>query len=177
MKYCPLCRTELRTQESEESPRLGCPSPDCEFVHWNNPVPVAAGLVRWNGQYVLARNTRWPEGRFSMITGFIETGESPEEAILRELEEELGLRATEAELIGHFPLPRLNQLIIAYSPIAHGTIELNYELAEFRIVPPAELAAVDFGPFVLTRRVVDEWLAMTARQETRSAQANPMHRR
>ncbi|MBK7357159.1 MAG: NUDIX domain-containing protein [Propionivibrio sp.] len=137
--------------------RLACSSVQCQFVSWNNPIPVVAGLVR-NEASTSGENATWPEGMFSMITGFLEQGESPESAILRETEEELGLKGSACKFIGHYPHPRFNQLIIAYAVEAHGQVKLNDEIAEVRRVSPEQLATYDFGRLGLIRTIVSHWL-------------------
>ena len=71
---------------------------------------------------------------FSFITGFLEHGDSPESAILRETEEELGLMCHECKFIGHFAFAEFNQLIIAFAVEAYGNIKLNEEIAEVKLV-------------------------------------------
>jgi NADH pyrophosphatase NudC (nudix superfamily) len=115
-------------------------------------------LVRLSDSYVLARNANWPAGLFSFLTGFIETGEAPESAAVRETQEELGVRARSVHLIGHFPLARLNQLVIAYEVHAAGDLTLGDEIAEVKVVSPTELAGFDFGPLSLTSEIVSSWL-------------------
>jgi len=127
-------------------------------VHWGNPVPVVASLVRLSDNYVLARNASWPAGLFSFLTGFIENGEAPESAAVRETQEELGVRARSAHLIGHFPLPQLNQLVIAYEVRAAGELTPSDEIAEVKVISPTELATFNFGPLSLTREIVSSWL-------------------
>lgn len=97
---------------------------------------------------------------FSLITGFLEEGESPESAILRETEEELGLTGRECKFIGHFALAEFNQLIIAFAVDAYGNIKLNEEIAEVKLVAQDQLAAFDFGCLELTAMVVSHWLKM-----------------
>jgi NAD+ diphosphatase len=160
MKYCPLCRSNLVHRVVDSVERLACSSAVCKFVNWNNPVPVVAGLVLYGGHYVLARNITWPERMFSVVTGFLERGESPDRAILRETEEELGLLGRQCAFIGHFPLPEFNQLIIAFAVDASGEIKLNEELAEVITVTPDQLAKFDFGRLELTRLIVAQWLQM-----------------
>ena len=127
-------------------------------MHWDNPIPVVASLVRLSDGYVLARNANWPAGLFSFLTGFIENGEAPESAAVRETQEELGVRARSAHLIGHFPLAQLNQLVIAYEVRAAGELTLGDEIAEVKVVSPTELATFDFGPLRLTSEIVSSWL-------------------
>jgi NADH pyrophosphatase NudC (nudix superfamily) len=120
-------------------------------------------LVEWQGGYLLARGVAWPPGVFSFVSGFVEGAESPEAAVAREVEEELGLATRDAELIGHFPFRQLNQLIIAYRVRAVGAVSLSGELAEARTLSEAELRDFDFGPLELTRDIVHAWLKQERR--------------
>jgi len=159
MKYCPLCTHPLRLMPHDGKPRLGCPDNSCGFVFWDNPVPVVAGIIEMPEGVILAHNRAWPENLFSVITGFLESGESPQAAIEREAVEELGLTTHDTALLGLYPLPEQNQLIIAYHLRADGAITLNEELDAFKTVPAAQLGDYDFGPLTLTRRLIDDWLA------------------
>jgi len=168
MKYCPQCASPLVLKVIDGAERKACSqagskdssknsSKNCSFVHWNNPIPVAAALIEINGKYLLARNHAWPEGFFSLISGFIEAGESPEISIAREVMEEVGLKAVSTEFIGHFPFPEMNQLIIAFGVKAEGDIKLNEELLEYKLLSQEELAGYDFGMLKLGRLVADKW--------------------
>lgn len=140
--------------------RLSCPDSACGFVFWDNPVPVVAGIIEMPQGVILAHNKAWPENLFSVITGFVESGESPQATIERETSEELGLTAHDTALLGLYPLAEQNQLIIAYHLRADGAITLNEELDAFKIIPATQLGGYDFGPLTLTRRLVDDWLAV-----------------
>ena len=155
MNYCPLCATPLETRVMENTPRLACSAAACTYVHWDNPVPVVAALVQYRGGVLLARNAAWPEGRFSVITGFLEKGEAPEQAVLREVEEELGLRGRLKGFIGYYPFYPQNQLILAFDVEAEGDVALNHELAEYRVIAIDKLRPWDFG----TGLAVRDWLA------------------
>ena len=136
-RYCPSCSGELQSQAHGGVSRLGCVMPGCGFVHWNNPVPVVAAIVQHEGKILLARNVAWPQKFFALITGFLEKDDpSPEEAVLREVAEELGLKAHTPTFVGHYSFARMNQLIIAYHVIAEGEVTLNEELAEYIHVEP-----------------------------------------
>lgn len=152
MPYCSDCGAALTPRLIDDRERQACPA--CAFVAWDNPTPVIAVLVEWEGKILLARNAAWPEGNFSVITGFLEKGETPEECALRELEEELGLRGEIAGYIGHTVFARQNQLILGFHVIAHGEIRLNAELAELRLIPPERLKPWNFG----TGPLVRDWL-------------------
>lgn len=149
-QFCPQCRAPLQPREIDQVERLACSAAGCGFVHWNNPIPVVAGFVRYGEYYVLARNAAWQAGMFSMITGFLEAGELPDVAIHREIQEELGLIATQSHFLGHYAMPKFNQLLIAYLVEATGKIQLNAELAEVRLLTAPELLTHDFGRLKLT---------------------------
>ena len=117
--------------------RLGCP--DGHWTHWDNPVPVLAALVELEGRILLARNAAWGPKNFALITGFMERGETPEQGIARELQEETGLFADAISLIGVYEFIRKNELIIAYHVQASGQINLSPELVEYRLVSPERL--------------------------------------
>lgn len=136
-RFCPHCAAPLIRREAAGRERSACTA--CDFVHWDNPLPVLAALVEVEGHILLARNVAWPHGRFALITGFMERDETPEQGIARELKEETNLDAQELSLIGVYEFQRKNELIIAYHVQATGTIQLNEELAEFRLVAPARL--------------------------------------
>lgn len=134
--------------------RPTCPDDVCGFVLWDNPVPVVAALVEYEGQVLLARNVAWPEKSFGLITGYLERDETPAQAVAREVAEELGLAAQAVTLIGLYPFAPKNQLLIAYHVAAAGRIVLNEELAEFRLIERERLKAWDFG----TGLAVRDWL-------------------
>ncbi len=140
--------------------RLACSSPECGFVHWNNPTPVVAGIIQHEGKYIIARNAKWPSGMFSMITGFLEKGETPEQAILRETHEELGLDGEGLEFIGHYSFLELNQLVMAFAVKAHGNLVLSDEIADVKVLSKSELETYDFGRLKLTSKIVAQWLQM-----------------
>jgi NADH pyrophosphatase NudC (nudix superfamily) len=154
MRYCPQCRAELLEQTIDNKNRLGCAAA-CGFVFWDNPTPVVAAIVEYEGQVLLARNAKWPPDWFALITGFLERGETPEECVLREVEEELGLQGEIAEFVGNYSFPEQNQLLITFHVIARGKVQLNEELIEYKLLPPAEVKPWSMG----TGPALRDWLA------------------
>jgi len=154
MKYCPLCKSDLTEKTIDQQKRLSCSSPDCEYVFWDNPTPVLAALVEHENKIIMARNKAWPAGIFSVITGFMEKGETPEKGVIREVAEELGLFGTSAELIGVYAFDQMNQVIIAYHVIAEGDISLGEEIAEIKTVEKSRLKGWSFG----TGLAVADWV-------------------
>lgn len=158
MKYCPKCATPLQRQDIDAAERFVCHNKDCNFIHWNNPVPVVTGLVQHRGDYILARNSRWPGKIFSLIAGYLEAGETPEQAIVREVKEELGLEAQIQRYIGHYSFFPKNQLILAFELTApEGEIQLSEELAEFKRLNREQLLGYSFGPLKITTAIINDW--------------------
>ncbi|MCP1574070.1 NADH pyrophosphatase NudC (nudix superfamily) [Herbaspirillum rubrisubalbicans] len=154
-KFCPVCAASLvlRADEGEAGKvRLACP--DGHWTHWDNPLPVLAALVEIDGKMLTARNAAWAEGRFALITGFMERDETPEQGIARELKEETDLDAQHIELIGVYEFMRKNELIIAYYVKAAGSIRLSPELVEYRLSDPADLRPWPAG----TGHAVADWM-------------------
>jgi NADH pyrophosphatase NudC (nudix superfamily) len=117
--------------------RLRCPA--CGHTHWNNPTPVLAAIVELDGKVLLARNAAWTQRMFALITGFMEAGETPEQGIAREVLEETGLEVTRLALVGVHDFQRMNQVIITYHAEARGEVRLSPELAEYKLLAPADV--------------------------------------
>lgn len=158
MKYCPQCTTAFEIRLLDGVERKVCSNTNCHFVVWDNPIPVVAGLVIYHDKLLLARNSAWLEGVYSMIAGYLERHESPEEAIVRETKEELGLDVCELTFIGHYPFVDKNQIIMAFALRATGELKLNHEIADIEVLELEQLAQKDFGELVVTARVVSDWL-------------------
>ena len=154
MRFCPQCRSELVSGEHGGAPRLICPDQGCGFIHWNNPAPVVAAVVEYEGRVILARNVGWPEWMYGLITGFLEAGETPEDGMLREVKEELGLDGRIGGLIGVYEFIMGNEVIIAYHVEASGTVVLNEELVDWKAVPLDECKAWPFATGLALR----DWL-------------------
>jgi NADH pyrophosphatase NudC (nudix superfamily) len=154
MKYCPKCAKVLVKKEIDNKQRLCCTDKSCGYIFWNNPIPVVAIVVETAQGIVLAHNKMAPKEVFSIITGFLETDETPQSAAQRETKEELGLDFVSTTFLGVFPFPKANQIVIAYHIYAQGDIQLNEELDEFKIIEKKQLFGwSDTGQFE-----VEKWL-------------------
>jgi NAD+ diphosphatase len=153
-RYCLFCGSLLEGREHAGRARLLCARQGCGFVHYDNPLPVVAALVEHQGAVLLARNRGWPAGWFGLVTGFLERGETPEEGALRELKEELGLTGQVVKLIGVYPFPQRNELIVAFHVRASGEVVLGEEIEAIKRVAPEKLRAWPFG----TGLAVSDWL-------------------
>ena len=136
--YCPSCASPLAEisllEDGGMKTRLRCRS--CDFTHWNNPTPVLAAVVEYQGQILLAQNAAWQHKMYALITGFMEAGEKAEEGIAREVKEETNLDVSEVNLIGVYDFQRMNQVIIAYHVVAAGEVILSPELVDFKLFAP-----------------------------------------
>ncbi|MCC7410946.1 MAG: NUDIX domain-containing protein [Gammaproteobacteria bacterium] len=155
-RYCPQCAQPLAREERGGRARLVCLDAACGFVFWDNPAPVVAAIVEYGDDVVLVRNQGWPEHWYGLVTGFLEPGETPGDAVLREVREEVGLDAQLGELIGLYPFFRMNQIIIAYHVIAGpGEIRIDpIEIAAYRCVPIAQVQPWEAGTGLALR----DWL-------------------
>ena len=150
--FCPRCATGLVVGQHAERDRAACPA--CGWVHWDNPTPVGAALIEYQGTVLLARNRAWAPKTFALVTGFLERDETPVAAIAREVLEETGLIVHACDLIGVYEFVPRNEVIIAYHVRAEGTVELGEELVEYRLLEPERVRPWPLG----TGLAVADWL-------------------
>lgn len=156
--FCVACGRPLaehREPLEPEKVRLRCSEATCGWTFYDNPVPVVAALVEHEGEVVLVRNQGWPESWFGLVTGFLERGETPADAVLRELKEELGLDGELVSFIGSYGFPEMNQVILAWHVRATGTLVLGAELAAHKRVSFEKLRPWPMG----TGKAVADFLA------------------
>jgi len=154
MSFCLQCGHRLVWIEVDRRRRLKCGSPSCNFVHWDNPTPIVAGIVELDGCVVLVRNKGWPEKWLGIVAGFLERGETPEAAILREVKEELGLDGEIVTFVGNYSFFERNQLILAFYIQAQGEIQMGEELEEVKMILPEEVRPWSKG----TGPALKDWL-------------------
>jgi NAD+ diphosphatase len=88
-----------------------CPS--CKAEHFPRTDPVVIMIAEHDGRALLGRQPRFPPRRYSALAGFVEVGESIEEAVARELFEEAGVRANSVNYVASQPWPFPSSLMIA----------------------------------------------------------------
>lgn len=88
-----------------------CPS--CAAEHFPRTDPVVIMLAEHAGRALLGRQAAWPAGRYSALAGFVEVGESIEEAVARETLEEAGVRVSDVRYVASQPWPFASSLMIA----------------------------------------------------------------
>lgn len=157
MNFCPQCASPLVKGEASGRERLICSKP-CGYIFYNNPLPVVGAIVEYdNDTVVLTQNIGWPADWFGIVTGFLEQGEEPTEAILREIREEIGLEQAEiVEFLGIYTFYQRNEIIFTYHVRATGEIRIDEtELQAYKLVPIPKLRPWPFG----TGPAVKHWLA------------------
>ncbi len=102
-----------------------------EHVFPRTDAAVIMGVVDGLDRLLLARNQAWPEGRVSVLAGFVEPGESFESAVRREVFEEVGVRVGEAEYLGSQPWPFPASVMV-------GFLARTVEAGEVEAVPDGE---------------------------------------
>jgi len=97
--FCPICGTSLQIAMIEGKERKYCPQ--CDFVDYKNPLPVALAIAIRDKNFLLIKRGIPPKkGMWASPSGFIEIGETAEEACLRELKEETGVSGEIVKLVG-----------------------------------------------------------------------------
>jgi ADP-ribose pyrophosphatase YjhB (NUDIX family) len=97
-QYCPTCGRVLELGFIEGKERKFCPN--CDFIDYKNPLPVAVAVAVKSKKFLLIKRGLAPrKGTWGAPSGFIEDGESPEEACLRELKEETGVSGQIVRLV------------------------------------------------------------------------------
>ncbi len=147
MKFCSTCgaRVTLRIPEGDNRERYICDS--CSEIHYQNPKIVAGCIPEWDGKILLCRRAIEPRhGLWTLPAGFMENGESTEEAAMRETREEAGARVEIISLYSLFSIPHISQVYMIYrGDLCDGQYEpgaesLECELFDERTVPWDRLA-------------------------------------
>ncbi|NVN12400.1 NAD(+) diphosphatase [Nguyenibacter vanlangensis] len=164
-QFCGNCGAP--NQADQAGHRLVCTA-DPTHLHFPRTDPVVIMLVHWQDRVLLARGTRFgPESRtLSALAGFVEPGETPEEAVAREVLEETGVLVGSIRYHSAQPWPYPGALMLAFTAIAQGdALRLDREeIAEARWLGRDEVrnhAALGFtlpSPTTIARRMIDDWL-------------------
>jgi 8-oxo-dGTP diphosphatase len=133
-RFCPRCGADARI----DFPRsIHCEH--CGYAAFFNPKPVACAIPRTeNGAVWLVKRGFDPgRGRWSMPGGFVDLGESVEQAAAREVEEELQTTATIGALVGVYSHAEDRVVVVAYEATLDGTPQPTPEAPEIRAFAPA----------------------------------------
>jgi NAD+ diphosphatase len=163
--HCAVCGAATEVAEAGYLRR--CPS--CGSLHHPRTDPVVIMLVVDGERALLGRQARWPPGRYSALAGFVEPGETLEEAVAREVLEEAGVEVRDARYASSQPWPFPTSLMLGFfADYAGGEPSVrDHELEDVRWFSRAELAAAREGsldglglppPIAIARRLIDQWL-------------------
>jgi NAD+ diphosphatase len=168
-RFCGVCG---RPTTSRHGGHLRvCTGVDCAAEHFPRTDPAVIMLVTRpgpdGGACLLARQSRWPRGMVSTLAGFVEPGESLEEAVAREVFEETAVAVADVRYRGSQPWPFPSSLMLGFRAEAEAGAPITFdrhELEDARWFTRADIA--DFRAMGLklprrdsiARRLVDEWL-------------------
>lgn len=152
MNFCSHCGNPvtLRIPTGDTRPRFVCGH--CHLVHYQNPKVVAGCIAVWQGQVLLCRRAIEPRrGFWTLPAGFMENGETLQQAASRETMEEACAQVTDLALYTVFDLPHISQVQVFYraemsEPVfAVGEESLEVGLFAQNQIPWAELAFPTVG--------------------------------
>ncbi len=154
-RFCGRCGTATVRVPTERS--MSCPK--CGLHVYPRISPAIITLVRKGDLALLASNAKFPGAFYSTLAGFAEIGESLEETLVREVQEEVGVTVTNVRYFGSQPWPFPNSLMIAFTAEwASGDIAVDraeiedakwFEADALPMIPP---------PLSIARRLIDAWV-------------------
>jgi NAD+ diphosphatase len=161
--HCPRCGADTRIASAGHT-RV-CLADGSEHYPRTDPAVIMA-VVDADDRLLIGRQAAWPEGRFSTLAGFVEPGESLEQAVRREVREEVGVEIGEVSYLGSQPWPFPSSLMLGFLARA-TTVEIDRgdgEIAEARWFTREQLRDdVQRGrvllspPVSIARRLIEHW--------------------
>lgn len=154
-QYCGCCGS--RTQLSNKERAKECPA--CKILFFPQISPVMLVLIWREDEILLARSSYFLPGIYSILAGFVEPGETLERTIMREAEEEVGIKIKNLSYFGSQPWPFPSNLMLGFMA--------EYDSGDIRIDPQELEDAQWFSihdlptlpkPISLSRRMIDAYL-------------------
>jgi ADP-ribose pyrophosphatase YjhB (NUDIX family) len=136
VRYCPRCAAEAQIAYPRS---IHCPS--CGYGAYYNPKPVACAIpTADDGELWLMRRGFQPQrGSWSMPGGFVDLGESVEDAARREVQEEMALEIEIRHLVGVYSRAQDRTVVVVYAATALGTPARTEEALEIRAFAPTDI--------------------------------------
>jgi NAD+ diphosphatase len=159
-RYCGVCGAP--NQPAEGGFVMVCSDAACRQRCFPRIDPAVIVLVHRGEHCLLGRQASWPEGRFSTIAGFVEPGETLEEAVIREVHEETNIMVAEASYVASQPWPFPSALMLGFHVAAQSSdIRLNDgELVEARWLSRADISTRQVllpPPISIAYRLIERW--------------------
>lgn len=162
--FCARCGSA--TQVRDAGHVRVCVNPDCRTSHFPRTDPAVIMLVHKGDRCVLAHNRRNPFPMYSTLAGFVEPGESLEEAVAREVYEEVGIHVAHVRYHSSQPWPFPGNIMLGFHAEAVSTeiVIQEEELREARwfdrdeIVNAAQNDLRLSRPESISRRLIDDWI-------------------
>jgi NAD+ diphosphatase len=163
-RFCPACAAPLRLEASGH--RARCTNPQCGLEHFPRIDPAVIMIVDDGARCLLGRGRNWAEGRFSTLAGFVEPGETLEDAVRREVLEETGVHVADCNYHSSQPWPFPASIMLGFTARAASTaITLGDELADARwFSADALIAGITDGsltvssPLSVSFKLIEHWL-------------------
>jgi NAD+ diphosphatase len=161
--YCPVCGATTEPDQAGWIRR--CTQDGTEHYPRTDPAVIMA-VTDTADRLLLARNPHWPEGRLSVLAGFVEPGESLEAAVAREVFEEVGLVVEQVGYLGNQPWPFPSSLMVGFTA---RTVDPTLHLDHQEIVEAVWVSREDLREMVLAgsfgisptvsiaRRMIEHW--------------------
>ncbi len=164
--FCGLCGSRTHLVQGGHVRRCGNES--CATQHFPRTDPAVIMLVHDGGERcVMGRQKVWPPGMHSTLAGFLEPGESLEEAVAREVEEEVGLKVSEVTYHSSQPWPFPSSLMVGFHARADfGPLEIDpdeletarwFDREALRNSPEDESLRLPRRDSI-ARRLINDWL-------------------
>ncbi|MGE0151165.1 MAG: NAD(+) diphosphatase [Reyranellaceae bacterium] len=167
-KFCGVCGSPTKAVKAGHERQ--CTNPECKAQHFPRTDPAVIMLVTHGDQALLGRGRHFPAGMHSTLAGFVEPGESLEDAVAREVFEEVAVRVRDVRYHSSQPWPFPASIMLGYRAEAEGTdYAVNPdELEAARWFTRAELKEAQAsrgttGFFLprkdsIARRLIEDWL-------------------
>jgi NAD+ diphosphatase len=162
--HCPQCGAA--TVPAPAGHLTVCPVDGTEHFPRLDPAVIML-VIDGEERLLLARNALWPQGRMSVVAGFVEPGESAEHAVAREVFEETAITVGHVRYLGSQPWPMPRSLMLGYqaTAVSGQSIAVDEdEIGEARFFSRAELrAAIEAGELgiapssSIARRLIEYW--------------------
>ena len=158
-QFCGRCGTAMEDHAQDRAKVC----PECALVNYPRLSPSIIVLVTRGDEMLLARNANWPTGMYSTLAGFVEPGESIEQTLHREVEEEVGVRVRNLRYLGSQSWPFPNSLMLGF----HAEYESGEIVCQEGEIADARWFRYDELPNVPPATAISRWLIDAFVEEVR----------